>query len=229
MPGMKLILFDCDGTIVDSQHAISSAMEAAFNAHGLMAPERSRIVEVVGLSLVTAVRELIPEAEYDLVVRIADTYKDAFGNLRRQAAHEEPLFPLARETIEELAARQDITLGLATGKSRRGVDAIIERERMHGLFKTIQTADHNPSKPHPGMVLQAMSEVGVEPHSTLVVGDTTFDMEMALSARAKAVGVTWGYHPRAALQVVGAHALIDSYAELPATIDRLLALGDHLS
>lgn len=219
---MRLVLFDCDGTIVDSQHAISAAMEAAFNAHGLIAPERSRIVEVVGLSLITAVRELIPDHDPDLIARVAETYKDAFGNLRRQAAHEEPMFPLARETIHGLAEAPGIVLGLATGKSRRGVDAIIERENLHGLFKTIQTADYHPSKPHPAMVLQAMNETGALPEQTVVVGDTTFDMAMAQSARAKAIGVTWGYHPRTALGASGAHALIDCYSQLPATIDRLL-------
>lgn len=223
---MKLILFDCDGTIVDSQHAISAAMEAAFTAHGLVAPERSRIVEVVGLSLVSAVRELIPEHDPAMIERVADTYKDAFGNLRRQAAHEEPMFPLARETIHALAEAPGVVLGLATGKSRRGVDAVIERESLHGLFETIQTADHHPSKPHPSMVLKALVETGATSDSTVVVGDTTFDMEMALNARAKAVGVTWGYHPRTALSACGAHALIESYSELPAIIDRLLTTAE---
>lgn len=223
---MKLILFDCDGTIVDSQHAISAAMEAAFTTHGLIAPERSRIVEVVGLSLVSAVRELIPEHDPDLIARVAETYKDAFGNLRRQAAHEEPMFPLARETIHALAETPGVVLGLATGKSRRGVDAVIERENLHGLFETIQTADHHPSKPHPSMVLQALVETGTTPDNTVVVGDTTFDMEMALNARAKAVGVSWGYHPRTALEACGAHALIECYSQLPGTIDRLLTAAE---
>lgn len=220
---MKLVLFDCDGTIVDSQHAISAAMEAAFSAHGLVAPERSRVVEVVGLSLVNAVKELIPEADHDLVVRVAETYKEAFGNLRRQAAHEEPLFPLAIETIRELRATPGVVLGIATGKSRRGVDAILEREGLLGIFETIQTADDNPSKPHPGMVLQAMSQTGASPRRTVMIGDTTFDMQMAVAARAHAVGVTWGYHPRTALQASGAHALIECYSQLAATIDRLIA------
>ena len=220
---MKLVIFDCDGTIVDSQHAISAAMEAAFNAHGLVAPERSRVVEVVGLSLINAVKELIPDAEHDLVVRVAETYKDAFGNLRRQAAHEEPLFPLAIETIHQLSSTPGVVLGIATGKSRRGVDAILEREGLQGIFETIQTADNNPSKPHPGMVLQAMSQTGARPSQTVMVGDTTFDMQMAVAARAHAVGVAWGYHPRSSLQASGAHALIECYSQLPATIDRLIA------
>ena len=219
---MKLVLFDCDGTIVDSQHAISAAMESAFVAHGLVPPERSRIVEVVGLSLLTAVRELIPDGAQDLVYSVSETYKDAFGNLRRQSAHEEPMFPLARETIMSIAEVPGTVLGLATGKSRRGVDAVIERENLHGLFETIQTADHNPSKPHPGMVLRAMTETGRSPEQTVVVGDTTFDMEMAPAACAKAVGVTWGYHPRAALTQAGADALIESFADLSVTIERLL-------
>lgn len=220
---MKLILFDCDGTIVDSQHAISAAMEAAFSAHGLAAPERSHIIEVVGLSLVSAVRELIPDREPDLINAIAETYKEAFATLRRKATHEEPMFPLARETIHALAARPGVVLGIATGKSRRGVDAIIERENLHRLFETIQTADHHPSKPDPSMVHQAMSETGARPDETVVIGDTTYDMLMALNARAKAIGVTWGYHPRTALGASGAHALINCYCELPATIDRVLA------
>ncbi|MGD9671207.1 MAG: HAD-IA family hydrolase [Hyphomicrobiaceae bacterium] len=220
---MRLIIFDCDGTIVDSQHAISAAMEAAFSAHGLVAPERSRIVEVVGLSLVSAVSELIPDREPDLIGRIAETYKEAFGNLRRQAAHEEPMFPLARETIHALASTPGVVLGIATGKSRRGVDAVIEREKLHGMFETIQTADHHPSKPHPSMVLQAMTDTGARPEHTVVIGDTTYDMLMALNARAKAIGVTWGYHPRTALDACGAHALVNCYSELPGTIDLLLA------
>ncbi len=220
---MRLILFDCDGTIVDSQHAISAAMEAAFKAHGLVAPERSRIIEIVGLSLVSAVRELIPDREPELINRIAETYKNEFGRMRRMAAHDEPMFPLARETIQALAAKPGVILGMATGKSRRGVDAVIERENLRGLFETIQTADHHPSKPHPSMVIQAMSETGARPEQTVVVGDTTYDMQMALNARAKAIGVTWGYHPQSALGDSGAHALINCYSELPATIDRLLA------
>lgn len=221
---MKLILFDCDGTIVDSQHAIGAAMEAAFTAHGLVPPERSRIVEVVGLSLFWAVRELIPDQDPELINRIADTYKNEFGRLRRLATHDEPMFPLARETIHALAAKPGVIIGMATGKSRRGVDAIIERENLHGLFETIQTADYHPSKPHPAMVLQAMNETGARPEQTVVIGDTTYDMQMALNAHAKAIGVTWGYHPESALGASGAHALIKSYSELPATIDRLLAV-----
>jgi len=255
---MRLILFDCDGTIVDSQHAISTAMETAFKAHGLAAPERARIIEVVGLSLVFAVRKLIPDRDPDLINAIAETYKDAFATIRRQATHEEPMFPLARETIHALAATPGVVLGIATGKSRRGLDAIIERENhgaicrwqfptpgvvlgiatgksrrgldaiierenLHRLFETIQTADHHPSKPDPSMVHQAMSETGARPEQTVVIGDTTYDMQMALNARAKAVGVTWGYHHRSALDACGAHALINCFSELPATLDRLLA------
>lgn len=226
---MKLVIFDCDGTIVDSQHAIGAAMDAAFHAHGLAKPERARVVEVVGLSLVTAVQQLLPANDHDLAVRVAETYKEAFGSLRRQAAHEEPMFPRAEEIIRRLGDTPGIVLGIATGKSRRGVDAIIERHSFHGLFETIQTADDNPSKPHPGMVLEAMRETGAARHQTVMVGDTTFDMQMALAARVKAIAVGWGYHPRAALTHAGAHALIECYSELPVTVDRLLAAAEHTS
>src|SRR5690606_11825217 len=111
--------------------------------------------------------------------------------------------------IETLAGRGDIVLGVATGKSRRGVAALFEREGLSDLFMTIQTADDHPSKPHPSMILKAMAETGCAPAETVMVRDTTFDIEMALSAGVGAVGVDWGYHPGEALIAAGAHAVAD--------------------
>ena len=112
-------------------------------------------------------------------------------------------------------------LGIATGKSRRGVDRLIEKEDWHGHFFTIQTADEHPSKPHPSMIATAMAETGALPHQTIMIGDTTYDIEMACAAKVGALGVTWGYHHRDELSEAGAHLIIDDYAELPAALETI--------
>ncbi|MGD9827526.1 MAG: HAD-IA family hydrolase [Hyphomicrobiaceae bacterium] len=224
---MKLVIFDCDGTIVDSQHIIFAAMAAAFTAHGLVVPPRETVLAIVGLSLVEAVERLLPGGDPGLIQQVTQSYRDAFGTLRQDPAHNEPLFPGARETLEHLARRGDVVLGVATGKSRRGVDRLFEREGLGDLFRTIQTADAHPSKPHPSMIQVAMAEVGALAERTVMVGDTTFDIEMALGAGAAAIGVTWGYHPPDALVAAGAHGLVEEYAHLVETVDRLLAAREE--
>lgn len=220
---MKLVIFDCDGTIVDSQHAIVAAMGLAFGAHGIVTPHRDQVLSVVGLSLGEAIARLLPAGtEASRVAVLSESYKLAFQGLRRDPSHNEPMFEGMRETIEALAARDDVVLGVATGKSRRGVAVLFERERLTDLFVTIQTADDHPSKPHPSMILKAMSETACEPIETIMIGDTTFDVEMARSAGAGAIGVGWGYHPREALTAAGAHALVDRCLDLELAIDKLL-------
>ncbi len=205
---MKLVVFDCDGTLVDSQHMIVAAMERAFAALGLPPPGRTAILSVVGLSLEQAVHRLVPMAKAADVTALAEAYKSSFGELRRDKAHAEPLYPGIRETLQTLAAVPYVLLGVATGKSRRGLAAVLEREGLTDLFVTLQTADTNPSKPHPGMLLAAMAEAGAEPHRTLMVGDTTFDIGMARDAGARAIGVAWGYHPASELEAAGAHRVL---------------------
>lgn len=222
--GVKLVIFDCDGTIVDSQHMIVAAMTAAFVEADLTAPPREAVLSVVGLSLVPAVARLVHDPrEERQVLRIAETYKSAFGALRNDPAHAEPLYPGAREAIMALAARDDVLLGVATGKSRRGVAMLFEREGLDIYFHTIQTADTHPSKPHPSMIETAIAEAGGHADQTVMIGDTTFDIEMARSAGVGALGVAWGYHPTAALTEAGAHHVAGIYDEIPDAVSRLLA------
>lgn len=216
---MKLIVFDCDGTIVDSQHVIVAAMDRAFEAHALTPPTRDAVLSIVGLSLGEAIARLMPPDEHDAVGRIAESYKAAFAEMRADPLHHEPLFTDARRIIAALSDREDILLGIATGKSRRGVDALFEREALASHFMTIQTADDHPSKPHPSMLERAMAEAGVEPDRTVMIGDTTFDMEMARAARVGRIGVSWGYHDAPALLEVGVDRLVDTFAELPDALD----------
>jgi phosphoglycolate phosphatase len=215
---MQLVIFDCDGTLIDSQNIIHAAMSRAFEAAGIAPPERARALSIVGLSLIEAVSRLLPEVGGRTLTTVAEGYKAAARDLREDAAYAEPFFPGARETLVALAARPDTVLGLATGKSRRGVDRLIAKESLDGVFAVIQTADNAPSKPHPAMIKQAMREAGVGPGRTTMIGDTTFDIDMARSAGVRGIGVAWGYHPVAALERSGAHRIIHSFDELPDAI-----------
>jgi phosphoglycolate phosphatase len=218
---LNLILFDVDGTLVDSQNIIVAAQHAAFAAFGLEPPSRERSLSIVGLSLNEAFTVLWgPKAPIEGLV---EAYKEAFATLRTDPAHAEPLFPGALDCLESLRRRDDVLLGIATGKSRRGVAHLLDRHGWRSVFSIIQTADDAPSKPHPAMIRQAMAELGVQPERTVMVGDSSFDMEMARAAGVLPIGVSWGFQPVAALRAAGADVIVDSYADLQKILDEFLA------
>ena len=218
---VRLVVFDLDGTLVDSQHSIVAAMAEAFAAQGLVAPDAKAVRQVVGLSLEDAVARLVHHEQSVQVPAIAEGYKSAFLRARARPDHHEPLFPGAREALAVLD-EADYLLGIATGKGRRGLEVSLERHGLRDFFVTLQTADIGPGKPAPAMLKRAMTETGIGPEATLVVGDTTFDMEMAVSAGAGAVGVDWGYHEAAALREAGALAVVESFNSLPPLIEEFL-------
>ena len=214
---MRLIIFDVDGTLVDSQHEIVEAQGRAFAAHGLPRPTRETALSVVGLSLTEAFTVLAgPVGPID---SLAESYKAAWLDIRTRPGYRDVLYPGAAETIAALARRPDLQLGIATGKSRRGVDRIFAAQGWHDAFVTIQTADAHPSKPDPSMLRTAMSETGVTPDATLMIGDTSYDIEMAVSAGVRSVGVAWGYHETAALVAAGAVAIAEDFDALRAILE----------
>lgn len=207
---LRLILFDVDGTLVDSQGTIVQCMQEAFELYERK-PAPQEILSIVGLSLPEAVAQLAPDLHQDSRDTVIVLYKEAYYRARvsKGAAHS-PLYPGARAALEALHAVPEYLLGVATGKSQRGLDALIAA---HGLecFVTRQVADHHPSKPHPSMVLTAMADTGMEPASTVMIGDTRFDIEMGRAAGVTTIAVPWGYHDA---ETLGADYMIRDFAEL---------------
>ena len=214
---MQLVIFDVDGTLVDSQDLIVAAQRLAFAACGLEPPTRERSLSIVGLSLREAFAALVGPA--GPIEHLAEAYRDAFTTVRADPTFEERLFPGAAAVLARLAKRPDVVLGIATGKSQRGVAHLLARQGWEGVFATIQTADDAPSKPDPGMLLRALDATNVPAGQAVMVGDTSYDMAMARSAGIRGIGVSWGYHPVPALREAGAETIIDTFDEL----DRHLA------
>ena len=213
---MKLVVFDVDGTLVDSQALIVGCMNEAITAQGLPELPRQAVLSIVGLSLPVAVSRLLPEADGAMVEAVVDRYRIAYFN--RRHAETAPLYPGARDCLDWLGGREDWLLGIATGKSRRGLDALLAAHGLEGRFVTLQTADHHPSKPHPAMLEAALAEAGVGAGDAVMIGDTLFDMEMAANAATARIGVAWGYHPRADLAAAGA-PVVDDFAALSRMIE----------
>jgi phosphoglycolate phosphatase len=203
----RLALFDCDGTLVDSQHNICAAMEACFAGAGLEPPARERTRAVVGLSLLEAMRAMLPGAAPETHAALAEDYKRAFQAMRARGLAEEPLFDGVAALIEALEA-DGWRLGIATGKSDRGLALCLEAHGLGGRFATLQTADRHPSKPDPSMIEAAMAEAGAGPETTWMIGDTSYDMAMARAAGATAIGALWGYHGADELAGAGAHHIV---------------------
>ncbi len=216
---LRLVIFDVDGTLVDSQADILGAMAAAFALHGLDVPPREAVLSIVGLSLNEAMARLVPHLPETLRAALVAGYKNAYMTARvaSDTRQTSPLYPGARAVLDLLSRQSHTLLGVATGKSQRGLDALIASHGLEGLFQTRQVADHHPSKPHPSMLLAALRETGVDARDAVMVGDTSYDMDMARAAGIRAIGVSWGYHAPAALH--GAHHVIDGFEDLPSRLE----------
>ncbi|MBF0354697.1 MAG: HAD-IA family hydrolase [Alphaproteobacteria bacterium] len=217
---MKLVVFDVDGTLIDSQHNIVAAVVDAWRAEGLPAPPPEKIRRNIGLPLLEAIAALIPEGGEALHLHLTELYKQAFAANRRRLDYVEPLFPGALEALDVLESEACL-LGIATGKSRRGLDAVFERHQLAHRFITVQTADDAPGKPNPDMLLKAMAETGAEAQRTAMIGDTWFDMQMASAANTRAIGVGWGYHEADELIKAGAVQVLREFSDLSGAIGDL--------
>ena len=216
---LRLAIFDCDGTLVDSQADICAAMDAAFIAAALPPPDRNATRRIVGLSLPEVMRRLCPEGSEKDHAALAQNYRDAFRKRRAAGQVAEPLYEGIATLVEELSGAGWL-LGVATGKSDRGLVHCLETHGLTDHFVTLQTADRHPSKPHPSMIEACLAATGAAASEAAMIGDTSFDMAMAVNAGVRAIGVDWGYHHPRELVEAGAQAVAGSIAEL-----RLLLKG----
>ncbi len=212
---MKLVLFDCDGTLVDSARLIHEVMCRTFVHFGYAQPQLAETKAIIGLTLDIAIARIQgkPHAD-DEAVKMMTYYKSIFQQTRAEAGFEEPLFPGIRALMDEIGPREDLLIGAVTGKSRRGLDLILDTHDFRQWFRIGRTADDCPSKPHPAMVTECCDTLGVAPADTLVIGDAIYDMQMAKAAGAKAVGVSWGYASVDLLNAAGADAIVHHPSEL---------------
>lgn len=209
----RLVVFDCDGTLVDGQAAICDTMDEAFAAAKLGPPDRNEVRRMVGLSLPQALGILAPDASESQRDIALEAYKAGYRSRRETGILEEPLYEGMAALIERLDAAGWL-LGVATGKSDRGLHACLDTHGIKHRFVTLQTADRHPSKPHPAMLEQALAEAGVEASQAVMIGDTSFDMDMAAAANVRAIGVAWGYHEPRELLAAGAIGVAETMEQL---------------
>ncbi len=222
MAELKLVVFDVDGTLIDSLAHIKGAMNTAFDMCGHVPPDEAAVRSIIGLSLPEAMRKLDPNLSDAELLEVVDAYKNSFNKSETAEVRQDaPMFAGAREALSRLNGQDELLLGVATGKSRRGLVRMMGVHALEGLFVTTQVADDHPSKPHPSMLEQTLYDTGVKAKNAIIVGDTSFDMEMGRNAGFGTIGVRWGYHPDAALEP-HTDVMIDDFAALDAAILSLL-------
>jgi phosphoglycolate phosphatase len=209
---VKLVIFDFDGTLVDSRKLIIESNRVVFGQFGFAVPSEDESLSLVGISLEIVLQQLAgPDAP---VAKMVATYQRLLPQLRADTAYAEVPFDGADDLLAELAEHNDVRLGIATGHVSQTIVPALERFGWQNHFCTVQTADKAPSKPHPGMVLQALSEANVTAGDAIMIGDTAFDIEMARVAGVRGVAVSWGYHRPDRLHRAGAARVVNDMSEL---------------
>lgn len=203
---------------MDSQAVIYEAMGIVFCRFGYPEPAPAATRSVIGLTLDLAIATIMGREIDSEIQAMALEYREVWIELSvRQNMKCRPYEGMAA-LVRSLAGREDCLLGIVTGKSRRGVEELMSSADFGNCFVTSRCADDCPSKPHPAMVLECCGETGIHPTSTLVIGDTSFDAEMARAAGARMIGVSWGYHPVPRLREAGAELVAGSPAHLAQAI-----------
>lgn len=222
---MRLIVFDCDGTLVDSQQTIVTATQTALAHYELPCPERRDILHAVGLPIDVALRRHAPDIDDAMLADMITIYRDTYATLLQQRDRGQIMFEGMRQLICNLGEMGDTFLGIVTMKSGRGLNRVVDAYEIRQFFQTLKSADDGPGKPAPDLLLAAMGECGVRPEQTIMVGDTSFDMLMAKSAGACAIGVGWGYQDIDELEESGADHIVESAEALTTLLQGLPEYG----
>jgi phosphoglycolate phosphatase len=221
---MPLIIFDIDGTLIDSVALIIETVTSAFRAVGEPVPTETAIRGISGITAREAMAILAPTATPERVDQIIESYRTHYHGGAGLAA--EPLFAGALAALDRLQQRTDTILAVATGKGYRGAVTLLERHAILDRFHSVETPDHNRGKPDPQMIETAMEKAGASRSETVMIGDTVHDMRMAKAAGVRAIGVAWGYHDVTALIAAGADSIIESFAQLDGAVNELLGTAD---
>ncbi len=218
---MRLILFDCDGTIVDSQQAIITGMHQAIAASGLTAPPDTTILTSVGLSLEDAIEMYLPDSTEAQRVKLLENYKRIATKIAAREDRGEVLFSGIANLLHALAAETETLMGIVTMKSRRGVHRVCKTHGFEDIFQVLKSADDGPGKPNPQLIQDAMDEMGVKAAQSVMIGDTVYDMTMAVNAGVLPIGVSWGYNPVADLKKYGAKYIVETPDELAVLLSKI--------
>jgi phosphoglycolate phosphatase len=221
---LRLVIFDLDGTLIDSAAFIVAAVEDAFRAAGEPVPDERAIRGISGITARDGLAILAPHASSEQIDLITGHYRSRYRS--GAGLHSEPLFAGALMALDRLQAQPETILAVATGKSYGGATTLLERHGLTSRFLSIETPDHNRGKPDPQMIETAMAKAGVGRENTVMIGDTVHDMRMARAAGVGAIGVAWGYHLREELLEAGADVVIEAFEELDDAVLRLTG-ADH--
>jgi phosphoglycolate phosphatase len=215
-----MAVFDLDGTLIDSAASIVDGITACWEACGFPELDPAHARRVIGLPWDRSMQVLLPGSGDRELGLVRAYYEDVMAGRRVPPPRREPAFPGACETIAALA-EAGFLLAIVTSRGSHRVHDILSTCGIAERFLTVKTVDHGPGKPNPYLLLQAMSEAGVSPDQTVMVGDTTYDVLMARAAGAPAVGVSWGVHDAGELVAAGAHRVVDRFEEIPPIVRAL--------
>lgn len=214
-----LAIFDIDGTLVDSRRVIHDSMQKAFVEKGYAAPDYDAVRSIVGLSLDVAIEKIAPRhiSHADLM-ELIEAYKRVFLRHRQASENHEPLYEGVLDLLHHLKD-EGWRMGVATGKSRRGLAALIKTYEFDRFFDVDFCADDGPGKPHPFMVEANLRALSVPAERAVMIGDTSFDMIMGRDADVMTIGVTWGFHTRSEIEQAGADHCVDNMKDLLSALD----------
>ena len=224
MERIKLIVFDLDGTLVDSQEFIVDAIRTAFQSQNLLVPPPEKIITIIGLSLMEAFKRLDKNLTKIQVENLVKAFKNCYSTFSRERVLS-PLYPGVRKFLKRLNKEKSLKLAIATGKGKLGLLQILRAHRIEKFFSGFQTSDDNPSKPDPRMLLKLISDFNICPSDALMVGDTDFDIIMAKNAAVDSIAVSWGYHSEQQLIASNPGVVVHDFYELKEEILKKNFLG----